>query len=105
MGMDRANADYMGMLATVMNSLALQDSLEMIGIPTRVQTSIEMRQVAEPYIRRKAIRHLEKKRVVILDRKSTRLNSSHVAISYAVFCLKKKTEINMMIQPESLVDT
>ncbi|MEW9676683.1 UMP kinase [Lentibacillus sp. L22] len=65
MGMDRATADYMGMLATIMNSLALQDSLENIGIPTRVQTSIEMRQVAEPYIRRKAIRHLEKKRVVI----------------------------------------
>ncbi|MBN6887194.1 uridylate kinase [Cytobacillus horneckiae] len=65
MGMDRANADYMGMLATVMNSLALQDSLEQLGIETRVQTSIEMRQVAEPYIRRKAIRHLEKKRVVI----------------------------------------
>ncbi|HLR72128.1 MAG TPA: UMP kinase [Pseudogracilibacillus sp.] len=65
MGMDRANADYMGMLATVMNSLALQDSLESMGIQTRVQTSIEMRQVAEPYIRRKAIRHLEKKRVVI----------------------------------------
>lgn len=64
-GMDRATADYMGMLATVMNSLALQDSLENIGVPTRVQTSIEMRQVAEPYIRRKAIRHLEKKRVVI----------------------------------------
>jgi len=67
MGMDRASADYMGMLATVMNSLALQDSLEAIGIPTRVQTSIEMRQVAEPYIRRKAIRHLEKKRVVIFE--------------------------------------
>ena len=65
MGMDRAAADYMGMLATVMNSLALQDSLENIGVQTRVQTSIEMRQVAEPYIRRKAIRHLEKKRVVI----------------------------------------
>lgn len=65
MGMDRATADYMGMLATVMNSLALQYSLEQLGIPTRVQTSIEMRQVAEPYIRRKAIRHLEKKRVVI----------------------------------------
>ncbi|KHF39750.1 MULTISPECIES: UMP kinase [Halalkalibacter] len=64
-GMDRATADYMGMLATVMNSLALQDSLEDIGCETRVQTSIEMRQVAEPYIRRKAIRHLEKKRVVI----------------------------------------
>ncbi|KYD09393.1 MAG: UMP kinase [Caldibacillus debilis] len=65
MGMDRATADYMGMLATVMNSLALQDSLEQFGIETRVQTSIEMRQVAEPYIRRRAIRHLEKKRVVI----------------------------------------
>ncbi len=65
MGMDRATADYMGMLATVMNSLALQDSLENLGIATRVQTSIEMRQVAEPYIRRRAMRHLEKKRVVI----------------------------------------
>ncbi|QHA91787.1 UMP kinase [Bacillus sp. N1-1] len=65
MGMDRTTADYMGMLATVMNSLAMQDSLESIGVETRVQTSIEMRQVAEPYIRRKAIRHLEKKRVVI----------------------------------------
>ncbi|WP_416150920.1 UMP kinase [Salipaludibacillus sp. HK11] len=64
-GMDRATADYMGMLATVMNSLALQDSLENTGVQTRVQTSIEMRQVAEPYIRRRAIRHLEKKRVVI----------------------------------------
>ena len=65
MGMDRANADYMGMLATIMNSLALQDSLENIGVETRVQTSIEMRQIAEPYIRRRAMRHLEKKRVVI----------------------------------------
>jgi uridylate kinase len=65
MGMDRATADYMGMLATVMNSLALQDSLEQVNVETRVQTSIEMRQVAEPYIRRRAIRHLEKTRVVI----------------------------------------
>ncbi|WP_044023198.1 amino acid kinase family protein, partial [Bacillus sp. SG-1] len=65
MGMDRASADYMGMLATVMNSLALQDSLEQLEVETRVQTSIDMRQVAEPYIRRRAIRHLEKKRVVI----------------------------------------
>lgn len=64
-GMDRATADYMGMLATVMNSLALQDALEHVGVPTRVQTSIEMRQVAEPYIRRRAMRHLEKGRVVI----------------------------------------
>lgn len=65
LGMERAQADYMGMLATVMNALALQDSLESIGVPTRVQTSIEMRQIAEPYIRRKAVRHLEKGRVVI----------------------------------------
>lgn len=64
-GMDRATADYMGMLATVMNSLALQDALESCDVDTRVQTAIEMRQVAEPYIRRKAIRHLEKGRVVI----------------------------------------
>ena len=78
-GMDRATADYMGMLATVINSLALQDALEKLGIDTRVQTAIEMRQIAEPYIRRRAIRHLEKGRVVIFaaDRKSTRLNSSH----------------------------
>gem|GEM_PF-33146 len=64
-GIDRATADYMGMLATVMNSLALQDALEQIGVPTRVQTSISMQQIAEPYIRRRAIRHLEKGRVVI----------------------------------------
>lgn len=64
-GMDRATADYMGMLATVMNSLALQDALETEDVQSRVQSSIEMRQVAEPYIRRRAIRHLEKKRVVI----------------------------------------
>ncbi|MCU6795366.1 MULTISPECIES: UMP kinase [Paenibacillus] len=64
-GIDRATADYMGMLATVMNSLALQDALETIDVPTRVQSSINMQQVAEPYIRRRAIRHLEKGRVVI----------------------------------------
>lgn len=64
-GMDRANADYMGMLATVMNALALQDALEQVNVPTRVQTSIAMQQIAEPYIRRRAIRHLEKGRVVI----------------------------------------
>ncbi|MGY4104285.1 UMP kinase [Ignavigranum ruoffiae] len=65
MGMERAQADYMGMLATIMNALALQDVLENHGVPTRVQTSVEMRQIAEPYIRRRAIRHLEKGRVVI----------------------------------------
>ncbi len=64
-GMDRSTADYMGMLATVINSLAVQDALEKAGVDTRVQTAIEMREVAEPYIRRRAIRHLEKGRVVI----------------------------------------
>lgn len=64
-GMDRATADYMGMLATVMNALALQDSLERLGVVTRVQTAFEMRTVAEPYIRRRALRHMEKGRIVI----------------------------------------
>ncbi len=64
-GMERTTADYMGMLATVMNSLSMQDALEHIGVPTRVQTAIEMRQIAEPYIKRRAMRHLEKGRVVI----------------------------------------
>jgi len=64
-GMERATADYMGMLATVINSLALQDALEKLGVSTRVMSAIEMRQVAEPYIRRRATRHLEKGRVVI----------------------------------------
>lgn len=64
-GMDRAQADYMGMLATVINALALQDTLEQLDQPTRVQTAVHMSQIAEPYIRRKAIRHLEKGRVVI----------------------------------------
>jgi uridylate kinase len=65
-GMDRATADYAGMLATVLNALALQDALERIGVHTRVQTAIEMHEVAEPYIRRRAIRHMEKGRVIIL---------------------------------------
>jgi uridylate kinase len=65
-GMDQATADHMGMLATVMNALALQDALEKLGVTTRVQTAIEMRAVAEPYIRLRAIRHLEKGRVVIM---------------------------------------
>lgn len=64
-GMDRATADYIGMMATVMNSLALQDALENLNVDTRVLTAIEMREIAEPYIRRRALRHLEKSRVVI----------------------------------------
>lgn len=66
LGMDRVNGDYMGMLATVINALALQDCLEKIGVPTRVMTAINVQEVAEPYIRRRAIRHLEKGRVIIL---------------------------------------
>ena len=65
MGMERSSADYMGMLATVMNALALQNALDTCGVDSRTQTSIHMNQVAEPYIRRRAIRHLEKKRIVI----------------------------------------
>ena len=64
-GMDRAQGDYMGMLATVINALALQDALEKVGVATRVMTALDLRQVAEPYIRRRAVRHLEKGRVVI----------------------------------------
>ena len=64
-GMDRTTADYIGMLATVMNSMAMQDALDNMDVPSRVQTAIEMRQIAEPYIRRRAVRHLEKERVVI----------------------------------------
>jgi uridylate kinase len=64
-GMDRATADYVGMIATVMNAITLQDALEQTGVPTRVQTAIAMQEVAEPYIRRRAIRHLEKNRVVV----------------------------------------
>jgi uridylate kinase len=64
-GIDRATGDYMGMLATVINALALQDSLEKVGVPTRVQSAITMAQIAEPFIRRRAVRHLEKGRVVI----------------------------------------
>lgn len=67
MGMERASADYMGMLATVMNGLALQNALELIGLETRVMTAIDMKEVAEPYIRRRAVRHLEKGRIVIFS--------------------------------------
>ena len=65
MGMERSSADYMGMLATVMNGLAVQNALEQLGVQTRLLSAIEMRQIAEPYIRRRAVRHLEKGRIVI----------------------------------------
>ena len=65
MGMERATADYMGMIATVMNGLAIQNALETLGVETRLLSAIEMQEVAEPYIRRRAVRHLEKGRIVI----------------------------------------
>ena len=65
-GIDRSTSDYMGMLATIMNALSMQSSLEKINLPTRVQSAISMAQIAEPYIKRKAVRHLEKNRIVIL---------------------------------------
>ena len=64
-GMDRSTADYIGMLATIMNSMVMQDALEKVGVPTRVQSAIEIKELAEPYIRRRSMRHLEKKRVII----------------------------------------
>jgi len=67
LGMERSTGDYMGMLATVINALAMQDAIEKLGVQTRVMTAIEMKSVAEPYIRRKAIRHLEKRRIIILS--------------------------------------
>ncbi|MDB4113221.1 uridine monophosphate kinase, partial [Flavobacteriaceae bacterium] len=66
-GVDRVQADYMGMLATVMNGLALQSALENVGVPTRLQTALKIEAIAEPYIKRKATRHLEKKRIVIFS--------------------------------------
>ena len=100
MGMERAQADYMGMLATVMNALALQDTLENVGVPTRVQTSIEMRQIAEPYIRRKAERHLEKGRIVIFAGGTgnpyftTDTTAALRACELDVDCLMKATKVD-----------
>jgi uridylate kinase len=78
-GIDRTSADYMGMLATVINSLALQSALEMHGLPTRVQSSIEMHEIAEPFIQRRAVRHLEKGRIVIFTFLSFNLRLSNIS--------------------------
>ncbi|WP_024822073.1 MULTISPECIES: UMP kinase [Aminobacterium] len=100
MGIERAQADYMGMLATVINALALQDTLEKLGVPTRVQTAVEMRQIAEPYIRRRAIRHLEKERIVIFAGGtgspyfSTDTAAALRAAEVGADCLLKATKVN-----------
>ncbi len=99
-GMDRAQADYMGMLATVMNSLALQDSLERNGVFTRVMSAIEMQAVAEPYIRRRAIRHIEKGRVVIFAAGTgnpyftTDTTAALRALEIAADCIMKATKVD-----------
>ena len=98
-GMDRSQSDYMGMLATVMNGLALQDSLEKKNVPTRVMSALEIRQVAEPYIRRRAVRHLEKGRIVMRCGRKTgirdpiRINSTClIARSRASRCSSLRSE-------------
>ncbi|MBR5259017.1 MAG: UMP kinase [Eggerthellaceae bacterium] len=99
-GMDRAQADYMGMLATVMNSLALQDAFERHGVSTRVQSAITMQEVSEPYVRRKAVRHLEKGRVVILAAGTgnpyftTDTAAAQRACELGVDCLMKATKVD-----------
>jgi uridylate kinase len=103
-GMDRAQGDYMGMLATVINSLAMQDALEKAGVPTRVMTAIEIRQVAEPYIRRRAVRHLEKGRVVIFAAGtgnpyfSTDTAAALRAMEIHADCLCKATKVEGIFQ-------
>lgn len=100
LGIERAQADYMGMLGTVINALALQDVLEQLGVPTRVQTAIEMRAVAEPYIRRRALRHMEKGRVVIFAAGtgspyfSTDTTAALRAAEMDVDCMVKGTKVD-----------
>ena len=109
-GMDRASADYMGMLATVINSLSLQDALERKGVPTRVMTAIEMRQIAEPYIRRKAIRHLEQKRIVIFAAGtgnpyfSTDTAASLRAMEIGAEVMMKATRVDGVYSADPLLD-
>lgn len=100
-GMDRTSADYMGMLATVMNAVALQDGLEKIGIPTRVQTAIEMRQIAEPYIRRRAVRHLEKGRVVIF---AAGTGNPYFTTDTAAALRSAEIEANVMLMAKKQTD-
>ena len=100
LGIERAQADYMGMLGTVMNALALQDALEKLGVPTRVQTAISMREVAEPYIRRRALRHMEKGRIVIFGAGtghpffSTDTTAALRTAEMGVDCLVKGTKVD-----------
>lgn len=109
-GMERVSADYMGMLATVINALALQDALESMGVVTRVQTAIEMRELAEPFIRRRAIRHLEKGRVVIFAGGTgspyftTDTAASLRAMEIGAEVIMKATKVDGVYSADPLVD-
>jgi len=109
-GMDRAQADYMGMLATVMNSLALQDALERHGVFTRVMTAIEMQALAEPYIRRRAIRHIEKGRVVIFAAGTgnpyftTDTTAALRALEIGADCIMKATKVDGVYSADPIID-
>ena len=109
-GMDRAQADYMGMLATVMNALALQDALESEGVYTRVMSAIEMQAVAEPYIRRRAIRHMEKGRVVIFAAGTgnpyftTDTTAALRALEIGADCLMKATKVDGVYDSDPMVN-
>lgn len=110
-GMERATADYMGMLATIINALALQDALERAGVPCRVQTAIEMHQVAEPYIRRRAIRHLEKGRVVVFAAGTgnpyftTDTTSALRAVEVSAQAILKATKVDGVYSADPLKDS
>lgn len=107
-GIERSQADYMGMLSTVINALALQDVLEKLGIPTRVQTAVEMRQIAEPFIRRRAIRHIEKGRIVIFAAGtgspyfSTDTAAALRAAEIGADCLLKATKVDGIYNKDPL---
>lgn len=109
-GMDRSQADYIGMLATVMNSLALQEALERNGIFTRVMSAIEMQQVAEPYIRRRAVRHLEKKRVVIFAAGTgnpyftTDTTAALRALEINAECIMKATKVDGIFDSDPMIN-
>ena len=109
-GMDRVSADYMGMLATVLNGIALQDALEKVGVQTRVQTAIEMRELAEPYIRRKAIRHLRRARVVIFAGETgnpyftTDTTASLRAMEIGAEVILKATKVDGIYNKDPLLD-
>ncbi|MDQ3410500.1 MAG: UMP kinase [Chloroflexota bacterium] len=100
-GMDRATADYMGMVATVLNALALQDALETIDVQTRVMTAIEMHEVAEPYIRRRAIRHMEKGRVVIL---AAGTGNPYFTTDTAAALRALELDVNVLLMAKNQVD-